>query len=92
MGKTPTRVWCIDLDAHREFGYQPVSDEELLRSREDVGASEWVDPRFGELYQIAFEVEKDSPGQGEMYEKNKSQAGRTRAGDSCGDLRSAGDW
>lgn len=59
-GKAPTRVWCINLDRHKEFGYQPVSDEELMESREELASSEWVDPRFGELYKIAFEVEREA--------------------------------
>lgn len=64
-GRAATRVWCIDLDRHKEFGYLECEDEELFQSREGVPSTEWVDPRLGELYQIAFEVERDELGEGE---------------------------
>ena len=56
--RSPTRCWAIDVDQH-PLGYQPVSDDELMRSWEDCGhnVQKWNDPRKGELFLLVHELE-----------------------------------
>jgi hypothetical protein len=47
-----THCWAIAVDQYVGKGYSPVSDSELLTSKNGVNEADWVDPRKGPLYNL----------------------------------------